>query len=72
MMACWGGTFVAGRTPAGAGSDFLPRFSFCYCRFDFIGLLSRSEGNLPRLDMRQFRSVLLLGLIGVPGYDITF
>jgi drug/metabolite transporter (DMT)-like permease len=72
-MACWGGTFVAGRTLAGA----VPPFSAAFLRFSVAGLillilLCRSEKRLPRLTLRQAGQVLLLGMTGVLGYNIAF
>lgn len=72
-MACWGGTFVAGRMLAGV----VPPFSAAFLRFAIAGLLLllllyRFEGRLPRLNIHQLGSVLLLGLTGVLGYNIAF
>ena len=72
-MACWGGTFVAGRMLAGEVSPF----SAAFLRFVFAGLmlsvlLYRVEGCFPRLTLHQVGFVLLLGLTGVLGYNIAF
>jgi len=72
-MACWGGTFVAGRMLAGE----VPPFSAAFLRFVIAALillilLYRIEGRFPRLNIRQAGSVLLLGLTGVLGYNVSF
>jgi len=72
-MACWGGTFVAGRMLAGE----VPPFHAALLRFLLAGLLLlwlllRSEGRLPRLSRRQLGAVTLLGLTGVLGYNAAF
>jgi len=72
-MACWGGTFVAGRLLAGV----VPPLSAAFLRFSLAALillvlLYRFEGGFPRLTLRQFGSVLLLGLTGVVGYNLAF
>lgn len=72
-MACWGGTFVAGRMLAGV----VPPFHAAFLRFSIAGtvllwLLHRFEGRLPPLDRRQLGAVTLLGLTGVLGYNAAF
>lgn len=72
-MACWGGTFVAGRMLAGV----VPPFHAAFLRFLIAGtlllfLLYRFEGRFPRLDRRQLGTVILLGLTGVLGYNAAF
>ena len=69
----WGGTFVAGRVIAG----HVGPFSAAFLRFSiasvFLGLFVwRIRGNLFRLTLKQWVSVILLGMSGVFAYNVFF
>ena len=74
LTACfWGGTFVAGRVIAG----HVGPFSAAFLRFSiasvFLGLFVwRTRGNLFRLTLKQWVSVILLGMSGVFAYNVFF
>jgi len=72
-MACWGGTFVAGRMLAGVIPPVIAAFlRFAVASVILLFLLHRHEGRFPSLNRSQLRSVVLLGLTGVMGYNIAF
>ncbi len=69
----WGGTFIAGRAIAG----HVGPFSAAFLRFSiasvFLGLFVwRSKGNLSRLTLKQWVSVVFLGMTGVFAYNVFF
>ncbi len=69
----WGGTFVAGRhlvpliDPASAA--FL---RFLLATLLLLGWLYSRHGRLPRVSLRQFFALLVLGLFGVVAYNLFF
>lgn len=69
----WGETFIAGRVVVvNAGP-----FSAAFLRFGiasvFLGLFVwRNNGNLPRLTLKQWVSVVCLGMTGVFAYNVFF
>jgi drug/metabolite transporter (DMT)-like permease len=69
----WGGTFIAGRYVAGDVGPYSAGFlRFCVAVVLLLMLTLRAERGLPRLSLRQFAAVLLLGLSGVFAYNVFF
>lgn len=71
--AFWGGTFSAGRMVA----QHIPPASASFLRFAiasvFLAAITwKVEGKWPRLNLKQFTGVTLLGLTGVFAYNIFF
>lgn len=72
-MACWGGTFVAGRLLGGVVAPFHASFlRFAIATAILLVILYRHNGHFPRLNKVQFYTILLLGLTGVLGYNLAF
>ena len=69
----WGGTFIAGKVvvrDVGPGSAAFLRFALAFMILLFLTV--KSEKRLPRINLKQFGFVLLLGLTGVFTYNIFF
>ena len=69
----WGGTFIAGRIVA-KGID---PFAAAFIRFTIAGVILLVaicflEGRLPRMNKRQFFSVICLGMTGIFAYNVLF
>jgi drug/metabolite transporter (DMT)-like permease len=69
----WGGTFIAGRVIAG----HVGPFSAAFLRFSiasvFLGIFVwRTKGNFSRLTLKQWVSVVCLGMTGVFAYNVFF
>ena len=68
----WGGTFVAGRSLAGQ----VPPVAAAFFRFALAAIILlvvvwRTEG-FPRLNLRQFLTIISLGATGVMAYNLFF
>ena len=69
----WGGTFIAGRVVTANAGPFSAAFlRFCIASV-FLGLFVwRNNGNLSRLTVKQWVSVVCLGMTGVFAYNFFF
>ena len=69
----WGGTFIAGRTIAGAVGPYSAAFlRFTAASIFLLVFVLRMEGRLPRLNRNQILPVVALGLTGVFSYNVCF
>lgn len=69
----WGGTFIAGRVIAGNVGPFSAAFLRFSIASVFLGLFVwRINGNLSRLTLKQWVSVMFLGMTGVFAYNVFF
>ena len=69
----WGGTFIAGKVvvrDVGPGSAAFLRFTLAFTIL--LILTVKSEKKIPKINLKQFVFVLLLGLSGVFAYNIFF
>lgn len=72
-VACWGGTFTAGRYLA----PYMGPYEAAFLRFFLasvclVWLTVKLDGSLPRLKPKQWLPVLVLGLTGVFAYNALF
>ncbi len=73
MALLWGGTFIAGRTVAQEVAPLLAAFYRFLIAGGALWLTVRIvQGRLPRLTVRQWLGVNLLGLTGVFAYNYFF
>lgn len=69
----WGGTFVAARMLAGNAHPVSAAFfRFTVASLFLLLALWRSEGGLPKLNLRQALAVAGLGLTGILAYNLFF
>jgi len=69
----WGGTFVAGRFLAGHAHPVSAAFfRFVIASFCLLIAVLKSEGRLPKLDLRQALAIIALGATGVFAYNLFF
>ncbi len=69
----WGGTFIAGKVvvrDVGPGSAAFLRFAMAFTILFFITV--RIEKKIPRINLKQFALIILLGFSGVFLYNIFF
>ena len=69
----WGGTFVAGRSLAGALSPLMAAIGrFSLAAIILVLLTIKSQGTLPKLSLKQFALTFTLGLTGIFTYNLCF
>jgi len=69
----WGGTFIAGRVAAQEmPASLAALWRYVVATVALVVMTLAREGGLPRLDVRQWIGVVLLGLTGVTAYNYLF